>query len=142
MAYEFYSIKIKERIQETPESVSLIFDIPEDLKSKFQYESGQYINMKILLEGKEERRAYSISSSPSVDSDIKITIKDIEGGKVSNLLLIFERRDVVVIELLLVIYLTKDINEPEITYCLRRKRHYSLFSILNTALKSNSGYLS
>lgn len=84
MTYEFYKVQIKQRIQETPDTVSLVFDIPDELKPFFSYESGQYINIKIMLDGMEERRAYSISSSPAVDEDLKITIKDIEGGKVSK----------------------------------------------------------
>lgn len=84
MTYEFYKVKIKERIQETVDTVSLTFDIPDEIISKFNYESGQYINIKISIDGKEERRAYSISSSPAVDKEIRITIKDIEGGKVSK----------------------------------------------------------
>ena len=42
----FYPVHIKEIRQETANAVSVVFDIPEDLKSKFHFSAGQYITLR------------------------------------------------------------------------------------------------
>ena len=79
----FYKLQCSHFIQETKDTYSIVFAIPDELKDEFNYQAGQYLTLKVDIEGKEERRAYSISSVPKVDKDIKITIKSLEGGKVS-----------------------------------------------------------
>lgn len=79
---DFYSLKIKEIIRETPQAVSIAFNIPEDLKSDFSFKAGQYITIKTQVDGKEIRRAYSLCSPPYGDS-FKVTVKEVKGGKFS-----------------------------------------------------------
>ncbi len=79
----FYKLQCSQIIRETNDAVSICFSIPDDLKDVFNYQAGQYLTLKVDIDGQEERRAYSISSVPKVDKDIKITIKSLEGGKVS-----------------------------------------------------------
>jgi ring-1,2-phenylacetyl-CoA epoxidase subunit PaaE len=137
MTYEFYRVQIKDRIQETSDTVSLVFDIPIEIKPNFSYESGQYINIKIMLDGKEERRAYSISSSPAIDDDIKITIKDIEGGKVSKFMTnnLLKGDWIEIGKPLGKFTIPKDIPEPARYVLIAAGSGITpLFSILNTAL--------
>jgi len=61
----FYPLKIKEIIRETPQAVSLSFDIPENLKKEFEFKAGQYITIKYDTEEGEIRRAYSLCSAPA-----------------------------------------------------------------------------
>ena len=75
----FHKVHIKEIIQETASAVSVLFDIPENLKSKFSFKAGQYITLKKEINGEEIRRAYSICSSPKSDI-IKVAIKAVENG--------------------------------------------------------------
>lgn len=79
---DFYSLKIKEVIRETPQAVSIAFDIPEDLKSEFSFKAGQYITVRTQIDGKEVRRAYSLCSPPDGDN-FKVTVKEVKGGKFS-----------------------------------------------------------
>jgi ring-1,2-phenylacetyl-CoA epoxidase subunit PaaE len=81
---QFYPLKIKEVIRETPEAVSLSFEIPSNLKETFKYKAGQYITLRTNLEGKEVRRAYSLCSAPGTE-EFKVTVKEVEGGKFSVL---------------------------------------------------------
>ncbi|WP_040506972.1 ferredoxin--NADP reductase [Gillisia limnaea] len=81
---KFYALKIKEIIRETPEAVSLSFDIPQDLKDKFSYKAGQYVTIKTDIDGKEIRRAYSLCSSPHTH-EFKVTVKEVQGGVFSGL---------------------------------------------------------
>lgn len=80
----FFPLTIKEIIRETPQAVSIDFDIPEDLKSDFSFKAGQYITIKTEIEGKEVRRAYSLCSPPEGDS-FKVTVKEVQGGKFSGI---------------------------------------------------------
>jgi len=85
MSGDFISIKIKEVRKETEDAVSILFEYPEDQQEKFNYTPGQYITIKWMDGEKEHRRSYSISSIPD-DPYIAITVKEVEGGKISPLL--------------------------------------------------------
>lgn len=78
----FFSLRIKEIIRETPQAVSIAFDIPAELKSQFSFKAGQYITLKTNIDGKEIRRAYSLCSPPHDDS-FKVTVKEVPDGKFS-----------------------------------------------------------
>ncbi|WP_010521328.1 ferredoxin--NADP reductase [Aquimarina agarivorans] len=79
---QFVSLTIKEVIQETPSAVSLVFKIPDELKSDFHFVPGQFITLKATINGEDVRRAYSLSSSP-YDNDIKVSVKKIADGTFS-----------------------------------------------------------
>jgi len=79
---QFHALKIAAVDKLTPNSVALTFDIPENLKDKFSFKAGQYITLKHQLNGKELRRAYSISSPPS-SGKLTVGIKKMEDGTFS-----------------------------------------------------------
>jgi len=79
---QFVLLTIKEVVQETPSAVSLVFNIPENLKPNFNFIPGQFITLKAKINGEEVRRAYSLSSSPG-DQDIKVSVKKIANGSFS-----------------------------------------------------------
>ena len=79
---EFHSINIKEIKQETLDSVSISFNIPKELKPKYTFIAGQYIILKMVLDNKEIKRAYSICSSPN-SGELVIAIKRVKGGEFS-----------------------------------------------------------
>lgn len=75
----FYKLSIKEIIKETADAVSILFNVPDELKSYYQFVAGQYVNLKVTLDGKEIRRAYSICSSPK-SGELRISVKAIKNG--------------------------------------------------------------
>ena len=75
---------VKNVINETSDAVSLVFDIPEQLKNKFKYRAGQFVTLFLEIDGEEVRRSYSIPSAPEIDTDFKITVKLVPGGKGST----------------------------------------------------------
>lgn len=79
----FHDLTIKKIIRETPDAVTLQFAVPDQLKDVFAYEPGQYLTLSFTFGKKEERRAYSMSSSP-IEEDISVTVKKLEGGIVSS----------------------------------------------------------
>jgi len=79
----FYKLHIKEVKHETPNAISVAFTIPAELKSVYQFIAGQYVNLKLTLDGQEIRRAYSICSAPN-SGEIRIAIKSVNNGHFSK----------------------------------------------------------
>ena len=79
----FYKLQIKEIKRETANAVSVLFNVPDELKPNYEFIAGQYINLKLTLDGQEIRRAYSICSSPN-SGDLRIAIKSVKGGNFSK----------------------------------------------------------
>lgn len=79
----FKKLIIKEVKRETPNAVSILFNVPEEYKSDYTFVAGQYVNLRLTLDGKEIRRAYSISSSPE-SGELRIAIKAVEKGLFSQ----------------------------------------------------------
>ena len=83
MSIQFHSLTVANIQQETDDTVSLTFDVPDNLKPSFQYSPGQYLTLKFHIDGQEARRAYSMSSSP-VENGLTVTVKRVTRGLVSN----------------------------------------------------------
>lgn len=79
----FYKLTIKEIIKETNDAVSVLFSVPAELKSNYTFVAGQYINLKLTLDGSEIRRAYSICSTPE-SGELRIAIKSVKNGYFSK----------------------------------------------------------
>ena len=79
----FYKLQIKEVKHETANAISVAFNIPNELKAAYQFIAGQYVNLKLTLDGEEIRRAYSICSSPT-SGDLRIAIKSVQHGHFSK----------------------------------------------------------
>ena len=82
MSQKFYALSVADVQRETPNAVTVHFQVPEDQKATFEYKAGQYLTLRFDLDGQEERRAYSMSSSP-LENHLAVTVKEVEGGKVS-----------------------------------------------------------
>lgn len=79
----FYKLQIKEVKKETPNTISVAFSVPSELQPAYQFTAGQYVNLKLTLDGKEIRRAYSICSSPN-SGELRISIKSVVNGHFSK----------------------------------------------------------
>lgn len=75
----FNKLTVKEIRRETPNAVSIVFDIPAALQSDYKFVAGQYLNIRYEHNGKEIRRAYSICSTPE-SGEIRIVVKKVEQG--------------------------------------------------------------
>ncbi|MDJ0644559.1 MAG: FAD-binding oxidoreductase [Flavobacteriaceae bacterium] len=80
---KFYMLTIKELIQETHNSVSILFTIPKSLNSVFSFVPGQYVTVQKQLNGEQVRRDYSICASQN-SGEIKIGVKAVEDGTFSQ----------------------------------------------------------
>lgn len=77
----YFDLKVKNIIHETKEAVTLVFEQPA---AKITYKSGQFLTLIVTVQGKEVRRAYSLCSSPFVDSDLAVSVKRVDKGLMSN----------------------------------------------------------
>ena len=58
MSVHFETIRVKEIHKETAECVSIVFDIPDQLKEPFAYKQGQHLTVRAFIKGEEVRRSY------------------------------------------------------------------------------------
>ena len=85
MSNTFRSLSVQKIVEETVDSKSFYFNIPEEHLDDYNYKSGQYITIKASINGTEERRAYSIFTSPQ-EKDFGVTVKKVSNGLMSNYL--------------------------------------------------------
>ena len=83
MSIHFHPLKIKTIKKETVDCVSVLFEIPEELKMDFAFQQGQSLTMRTMINGEEVRRTYSLCSSP-LDQEWRVAIKKVEGGLFST----------------------------------------------------------
>lgn len=79
------TLKVADIKQETSQSISIGFAIPDDLTEDFRFVAGQYITLIVDINGQEVRRSYSICSDES-DPILRIGVKRVGEGIMSNYL--------------------------------------------------------
>jgi nitric oxide dioxygenase len=72
------------RREESEEITSFLFR-PLDGQPVVDFEPGQYIGIRVVVDGVEQRRTYSLSAAPN-GKTYRISVKREEGGKVSGFL--------------------------------------------------------
>ncbi|NVK43895.1 MAG: ferredoxin--NADP reductase [Oceanospirillaceae bacterium] len=82
--YRYHALTVERVIEETADARSLVFRIPEALRALFDYRPGQFLTLRVPFDGKQLIRCYSLASSPDVDAEHKVTVKRVDGGRVSN----------------------------------------------------------
>lgn len=80
---EKYTLKVKEIIRETAESVIVEFDIPRDIEDRFKFLAGQYVTLSTTIKGTKVNRMYSLCSTPR-SGQVKVGIKKIANGVFST----------------------------------------------------------
>jgi len=77
---KFHTLTIADIRRETADAVSVAFEVPAPLKEEFKYIQGQYLTLKLIVNGQEIRRSYSICSSPD-EAELRIAIKKVREGR-------------------------------------------------------------
>jgi ring-1,2-phenylacetyl-CoA epoxidase subunit PaaE len=83
LALHFHKLTIKELRKETPDCISIVFDIPLESQADFIFKQGQNVTIKFIAEEKELRRSYSICSSP-LENELRIAVKKVSNGLFST----------------------------------------------------------
>ncbi len=74
---------VKEIIKETKDAITICFKNGNFFK-KLTYKPGQFMTISVPVNNTVHKRAYSFSSNPITDNDLKITVKRVEKGLISN----------------------------------------------------------
>lgn len=79
----FAPLRITRVVRETADAVSLVLDVPDHCAYRYRYRAGQFLTLRVRVDGRDLRRCYSMSSAP-VEDELRITVKRDPGGVVSN----------------------------------------------------------
>ena len=83
MAEHFHELRVAEVVPETDEANSILFEVPDELKSAFRFRAGQHLTLRADIGGEEVRRNYSLCVAPDA-GELRVTVKRIAGGIFSN----------------------------------------------------------
>ncbi len=79
----FHSLAVAQVVPEIGgKATSIVFDLPPDLTETFGWTAGQHLTLRFDLNGREERRCYTISNPPG--EKLRVTAKRVPDGRVSN----------------------------------------------------------
>jgi len=90
---DFHELEISEVMETGENAVSLAFHVSADLREMFKFIPGQYLTLRATLDGAEVRRSYSICSG--ADENLRVGIKQVEGGQFSTYAQTLQAGDVV-----------------------------------------------
>jgi len=79
----FHRLAVNDLRRESPDAVSLTFAIPDELAKDYRFAPGQYLTLRMTMDGEEVRRSYSICSGPD-DGELRIAVKKVDGGAFSS----------------------------------------------------------
>ena len=65
------------------DAVCVRLAVPEALRSHFKHDAGQYVTLRRVIDGREERRTYSIVTPPGA-AELRIGVRGQTGGRVSR----------------------------------------------------------
>ncbi len=83
MSIAFHKLKVADLRHETPDAVSIAFDIPTPLREAYAFQPGQHLTLKKMEDGEELRRSYSICAGLD-DGELRIAVKKVDGGRFST----------------------------------------------------------
>jgi len=83
MSTKFHGLRVRDVRRETPDTVSIAFEIPADLAQEYRFTQGQYLTIRTHLNGEEVRRSYSICSGTH-DGELRVAVKKVHGGLFSS----------------------------------------------------------
>jgi 3-ketosteroid 9alpha-monooxygenase subunit B len=84
MSVQFHELRVSAVIRETAECSSFELSVPAELHEKYQYKAGQHLTFELPWEDFKITRCYSLSSCADLGEPLKIGVKRVEGGRISN----------------------------------------------------------
>ena len=86
-AFKFHDLPVSNITAEAAGAVAITFQVPEDLRSGFNFKAGQFLTLRATIDGNDVRRSYSISSSQNAyaqNGTLEVGIRPVQGGVFSN----------------------------------------------------------
>lgn len=82
---KFHPLKLAERTAIADDAVAIGFVVPDELRAEYSFRAGQHIAVRAILDGREERRTFSIVS-PEGSRLLRIGVRVQTGGRMSQYL--------------------------------------------------------
>lgn len=79
----FHPLAVRAVRRLTEDSIEVTFDVPAEFAGEYDYAPGQYLALRMELNGRELRRSYSICAEP-VPGELRVAIKRDLGGEFST----------------------------------------------------------
>jgi ring-1,2-phenylacetyl-CoA epoxidase subunit PaaE len=86
-AFKFHNLPVTNITPEAAGAVAITFQVPENLRSGFNFKAGQFLTLRATIDGNDVRRSYSISSSQNSyaqNGTLEVGIRPVQGGVFSN----------------------------------------------------------
>lgn len=83
MRPKFHPLVVSDVRKETPDCVSVAFQVPTELAEVYAFKQGQYLTLRETIDGEDIRRSYSICSG-IFDNELRVAIKKVDGGVFST----------------------------------------------------------
>lgn len=80
---KMHSLRVQDITHETDDTVSIAFDVPDELSDAYTFLPGQYLTLEAEINGEAVRRSYSLCSSP-FDGELRVAVKKVENGAFST----------------------------------------------------------
>ncbi len=85
MDTESFVLPVRDVVQETADACSIVLDLTDEAQGKFDYQPGQFLTVAVPSEMTGiAARCYSLSSTPTEDTPLTITVKRTAEGYASN----------------------------------------------------------
>ncbi len=76
-------MRIAEVARDTRDAIVVTFAVPSALRERFRFAAGQYLTLRVAIDGADVRRSYSICSAED-DSELRVAIKRVPDGAFST----------------------------------------------------------
>ncbi|HMZ02308.1 MAG TPA: ferredoxin--NADP reductase [Burkholderiaceae bacterium] len=77
-------LRLRAVVDETADARSLVFEVPPGQAEALRYRPGQFLTLRLPVDGRVLPRCYSMSSSPGLDEGLRVTVKRVACGRGSN----------------------------------------------------------
>jgi ring-1,2-phenylacetyl-CoA epoxidase subunit PaaE len=79
----FHRLRVGHIEPDTAEAVIVSFELPTALRDTFAFTQGQYLTLRTQIDGREQRRSYSICAGVD-DGQLRVGVRRVAGGLFSN----------------------------------------------------------
>lgn len=74
----FHTLRVADVEKLCDDAVAVTFDVPADLREAYTFRPGQYLTLRLVVDGVEERRSYSICAPAG--SAPRVGVRRVDGG--------------------------------------------------------------
>ncbi|MEM6327770.1 MAG: 2Fe-2S iron-sulfur cluster-binding protein [Bacteroidota bacterium] len=83
---DYHPLRVMAVTPRAEDATTFTFEVPKALRETFASQPGQHLNIRLVLDGEEARRSYSVHNCTLAGEPPAITVRRVPGGLVSNAL--------------------------------------------------------